>query len=252
MPYGYGASKNYSPGSTTRESYRTSNAYNSNSYNAGITTSNKKTSTRSNNTSANNNVKKNVKETYKTTTYKKTTISPEQKRKNELALKVAKEKKDAEAFKTYTYKPKNIPSIFGSISSKLIGEKTFNVNKSYYERNVKGKAKPGGGFYGASIEDFKGYMNSRGSGTVDAMGRTINNRDEGSGSNYVVEKNVGGKSILTTEKKIAKNEEAKKEYDARVTKKKGRRKNILTSARGVTKTAANYSLGKKTLLGQVV
>ncbi len=264
MPYGYGASKNYSPGSTTRESYRTSNAYNSNSYNAGITTSNKKTSTRSNNTSANNNVKKNVKETYKTTTYKKTTISPEQKRKNELALKVAKEKKDAEAFKTYTYKPKNIPSIFGSISSKLIGEKTFNVNKSYYERNVKGKAKPGGGFYGASIQDFQGYMKGRGSGSIDAMGKTISTGNDRNTSStvkpnntgsYVVEKNIGGKTLLTTAPttaEVSQSEAADVVEDSiekrkRRNKAKGRSPTILTGVTGVT---GSLTLGKPSLLGR--
>ena len=55
--------------------------------------------------------------------------------------------------------------------------------------------------------------------------------------------------MQTTEAKI---EEEKKEYDARQTKKKGRNQNILTSKKGVTKTSADYSLGKKSLLGQVV
>ena len=43
-----------------------------------------------------------------------------------------------------------------------------------------------------------------------------------------------------------------KKYDPRRTKKKGRSKNILTSQRGVMKTSEDYSLGKKSLLGQVV
>ena len=201
----------------------------------------------------NNREETNNREDARTTT---TTIDPGVKRRNELAMKVAKEKKNAEAFKNYSYtKPTGLAK-FSPISQVMditgIGKKTFEVNKSYYERNVKGKAKPGGGFYGASIEDFKGYMSGRGSGAVDAMGRTINNRDEGGGSNYVVEKNVGGKSILTTEKKVAEDAETKTEYDSRQTKKKGRNKNILTSQRGVMKTSADYSLGKKSLLGQVV
>ena len=195
-------------------------------------------------------------ETYRTSNSYKTKIDPAVKRRNELALKVAKEKKDAEAFKNYSYtKPTGLAK-FSPIAQVMditgIGKKTFEVNKSYYERNVIGKAKPGGGFYGASIDDYKGYMQGRGSGTVDAMGRTINNRDEGGGSNYVVKKNVGGKSILTTEKKVAEDAETKTEYDLRQTKKKGRNKNILTSSKGIMKTSADYSLGKKSLLGQVV
>ena len=45
--------------------------------------------------------------------------------------------------------------------------------------------------------------------------------------------------------------ETEKKYDARKTKKKGRNQNLLTSAKGVTKTSADYSLGKKSLLGRV-
>ncbi|MDC1481820.1 hypothetical protein N8146_05950 [Ascidiaceihabitans sp.] len=41
-------------------------------------------------------------------------------------------------------------------------------------------------------------------------------------------------------------------YDERVTKKKGKRKNILTSSQGITKLASDYSLSDKTLLGRVV
>ena len=69
----------------------------------------------------------------------------------------------------------------------------------------------------------------------------------------IIKKNIGETTVQTTEAKVAEDKKkSKEEYDARVTKKRGRRKNILTSAGGVTKTAANYSLGKKTLLGQVV
>jgi hypothetical protein len=46
--------------------------------------------------------------------------------------------------------------------------------------------------------------------------------------------------------------ETEKKYDSRKTKKKGRNQNLLTSAKGVMKTSADYSLGKKSLLGQVV
>ena len=90
MPFGYGASKNYSSSSNTRESYRTSNAYNSKSYNAGITKSTKTNTVKNNNN--NNN-----KETYKTTTYTTTKVSEATKRRNQLALDLQKQKQDAEA-----------------------------------------------------------------------------------------------------------------------------------------------------------
>jgi len=98
---------------------------------------------------------------------------------------------------------------------------------------------------------YSSYNKSRQSGKTDFYGREV--RQEGGGNNTpaptIIKKNVGGKTVQTTEAKI---EEEKKEYDARQTNKKGRNKNILTSKRGVMKTSADYSLGKKSLLGQVV
>jgi len=40
-------------------------------------------------------------------------------------------------------------------------------------------------------------------------------------------------------------------YDSRKTKAKGRSQAIITGSQGVTKTSTDYSLGKKSLLGQV-
>ena len=229
-----------------RENYRTSSNYTSNSYNAGIT---KSTTTTNNNNNNNNN--NNTQDKYRTRT-----IDPAVKARNDLAKKIAKQKKDALDFKNLKYeKPSGIAKYSPAavlLDVTGIGKKTFEVNKSYYERNVIGKAKPGGGFYGASVEDYKGYISGRGSGDVDAMGRTITRSDgDGGGSDFVVEKNVGGKTILTTEKKVAKDAEAKKEYDERTTKKRGRRKTIMTGSLGVTKVSSDYSLGKPTLLGKV-
>jgi|5B_taG_2_1085324.scaffolds.fasta_scaffold63246_2 hypothetical protein len=228
-----------------RENYRTSSNYTSNSYNAGIT---KSTTTTNNNNNNNNN--NNTQDKYRTRT-----IDPAVKARNDLAKKIAKQKKDALDFKNLKYeKPSGIAK-YSPVPVLLdftgIGKKTFEVNKSYYERNVIGKAKPGGGFYSASVEDYKNYISGRGSGDVDAMGRTITKSDGDGGRDFVVEKNVGGKTILTTEKKVAKDAEAKKEYDERTTKKRGRRKTIMTGSLGVTKVSSDYSLGKPTLLGKV-
>ena len=232
-----------------RESYRTSNAYNSNSYNAGISKSTK-TNTVNNTGSGDNN-----RETYRTTTYRTTKVSAETKRKNELALKVAKQKKDAEAFKNYSYEDSksNLPSAAGFLLDVTgLGKKGHEVNKSYYERNVIGKAKPGGGFYGASINEYKSYMRGRSGGTVDAMGRTINNRDEGGGS-YVVEKNIGGRTLLTTTPttaEVSQSKAAQVEDSVELKKKrikaKGRSPTIMT---GVTGATGGLTLGKPSLLG---
>ena len=192
----------------------------------------------------------NNRETYRTTPR---TIDPAVKKRNELALKVAKQKKDAEAFKNLTYQKPSGLAKYNLLAQALditgIGKKTFEVNKSYYERNVIGKKKPDGGFYGRSVEDYDSYMKGRGSGELDAMGRTINRSDNDGGGRVVIEKNVGGSTILTeTKTEAEKTAEAKQdeEYDARKTKRRGRRRTILTSQTGAS---GNLVLGKPSLLG---
>lgn len=203
----------------------------------------RKTSTKTKTTTNNNNNR----ETYRTTSRR---IDPAVKRRNELALKVAKQKKDAEAFKNYTYEDSKGGIITGVglvLDVTGLGKKGHKINKSYYERNVVGRKKPTGEFYGASIEDYKGYMRGRSSGELDASGRTIVRGDGGgdySGS-FVVEKNVGGSTILT-ETKTEAEKTADTEYDTRKTKRRGRRRTILTSQTG---TGGNLVLGKPSLLG---
>ena len=200
----------------------------------------RKTSTK---TTPNNN---NNRETYRTTPR---TIDAGVRRRNELALKVAKQKKDAESFKNYTYEDSRsgISAIGLLMDVTGLGKKGHEINKSYYQRNVIGRKKPTGGFYGASIEDYKGYMRGRGSGELDASGRTIVRGDGGgdySGS-FVVEKNVGGSTILT-ETKTEAEKTTDEEYDTRKTKRRGRRRTILTSQ---TRAGGNLVLGKTSLLG---
>ena len=242
------AGKDYSSvksSSSKRESYSTSHAFSSGNSGA------KKTSTSFSGGSGSND-----RETYRTTTYTTTKVSEATKRRNQLALDLQKQKQDAIAFKNYTYEPPTGLAKFSPLAQGLhitgIGKKTFEVNKSYYERNVIGKAKPGGGFYGASIDDYKGYIQGRGSGTVDAMGRTISNNDNGGGS-YVVEKNIGGKTLLTTTPTTAEVSQAKAaqvedsiELKKRRVKAKGRSPTIMT---GVTGATGGLTLGKPSLLG---
>ena len=68
----------------------------------------------------------------------------------------------------------------------------------------------------------------------------------------IVQKNVGGQTVQTTEAKVEEDKKEKIKYDVRKTKKKGMTKNILTSKRGVTKNSPDYSLGETSLLGRVV
>ena len=166
-------------------------------------------------------------------------------------------KQDMEDFANYTYQKPTGLAKYNLLAQAFditgLGKKTHEVNKSYYTRNVIGKTNPKTGKpYSANVQEYKDYLAGRGSGDLDAMGRTITRGDgDGGGRDFVVEKNVGGKTILTTEKKVAKDAEAKKEYDERTTKKRGRRKTIMTGSLGVTKVSSDYSLGKPTLLGKV-
>lgn len=183
--------------------------------------------------------------------YQTSTIGKANAKKAAAISKKNKMKKDMEDFANYTYEPpKFVPSIVGTVFSKVLGEKTFNVNKEYYTKNVIGKTNPKTGeAYAGTIDDFKTYMKGRGSGELDAMGRTINNRDNDGGGRVVIEKNVGGSTILTeTKTEAEKTADAKEdaEYDARKTKRRGRRQTILTSQSGAS---GNFVLGKRTLLG---
>ena len=102
-------------------------------------------------------------------------------------------------------------------------------------------------------KDFKSQLDAKGYTKETPTGNNNNGNDNNNqpAEPVIVQKNIGGQTVQTTEAKVAE-EKKDKEYDARITKKKGRTKNILTSSKGITKTAADYSLGKKSLLGQVV
>jgi len=151
----------------------------------------------------------------------------------------------------YQIQNSDAPGLIGSILNLTKGarQKSFEVNRNYFQKNVVGK-----GNFKNTFEDYETYIKGRGAGTLDAMGRTISNQGGNDNNNQpvIIEKNVGGKTVQTTETKVAEDKKEATKYDERQTKKKGRKKNILTSSQGVMKTSADYSLGKKSLLGQVV
>ena len=151
----------------------------------------------------------------------------------------------------YQIQNSDAPGLIGSILNLTKGarQKSFEVNRNYFQKNVVGK-----GNFKNTFEDYETYIKGRGAGTLDAMGRTISNQGGNDNNNQpvIIKKNVGGKTIQTTEAKVAEDKKEATLYDPRKTKKKGMTKNILTSKQGVMKTAADYSLGKKSLLGQVV
>ena len=156
---------------------------------------------------------------------------------------------NATAFDNYKYEGSKAPSLIGKALDFVgVSEKTFNVNKAYYEKNVVGKNN-----FTKSPDDFKSYMNKRGRGEVDAMGRAISS---GSGGNTEpgITKNIGGRTIQTTaptEAEVSQSEAANADAAALKVKKRGRSASIMTGPKGVTRTSTDYSLGKKSLLGQV-
>ena len=236
------------PGHTAAHE-RASKTYNRSRNQGGVkvsgSTKRKTTTTKSNNTIITNKGADDNKVAYLTSTKGRTNAkkAAEIKAKNKI-------KKDMEDFANLTYQPpKFVPGPIKVVTG-AIGEKTFNVNKQYYTRNVIGKTNPKTGqAYAGTVEDFETYMRGRGSGELDAMGRTINRSDNDGGGRVIIEKKIGGSTILTeTKTEAEKTAEAKEdaEYDARKTKRRGRRRTILTSQTGAT---GNLQLSKPILLG---
>ena len=239
------AGKDYSTigsSSNKKESYSTSHAFSSGYSGA------KKTSTSTSFGGGDDN-----RETYRTKT-QYTQYTPTQTKKAKAKIEADKKTDDLKALNEMQYEPpKFIPSIVGKVFSSLVGKKTFEVNKSYFQKNVADQFINGKkSAYTNSPESFKKYMEDRGMGRVDAYGRTISNNDNGGGS-YVVEKNIGGKTLLTTTPTTAEVSQSKAaqvedsiELKKRRVKAKGRSPTIMT---GVTGATGSLTLGKPSLLG---
>ena len=242
------AGKDYSTigsSSNKKESYSTSHAFSSGYSGA------KKTST---STSTSFGGGDNNRETYRTKT-QYTQYTPTQTKKAKAKVEADKKTDDLKALNEMQYEPpKFIPSIAGKVFSSLVGKKTFEVNKSYFQKNVADQFINGKkSAYTNSPESFKKYMEDRGMGRVDALGRTISNNDNGGGGSYVVEKNIGGKTLLTTTPTTAEVSQSKAaqvedsiELKKRRVKAKGRSPTIMTGVTGVT---GSLTLGKPSLLG---
>jgi hypothetical protein len=159
-------------------------------------------------------------------------------------------KDNATAFDNLKFTKKFTPSILGmTLNVTGLAEKGFYANKAYYEKNVIGKNN-----FTKSIDSYKDYMSKRGSGEIDAMGRTITNGSGNGNTQPGITKNIGGSTIQTTAPttaEVSQSEAANADAAALKVKKRGRSQSIMTSSQGVTKTSPNYSLGKKSLLGRV-
>ena len=133
------------------------------------------------------------------------------------------------------------------------------IDRANLNRRMKFANKNNINLQGLSTEqilskDFKSQLDAKGYTRETPTGNNNGGNDNNNqpAEPVIVQKNVGGKTVQTTEAKVAEDKKEATLYDPRKTKKKGMTKNILTSKQGVMKTAADYSLGKKSLLGQVV
>lgn len=231
--------------SNKKESYSTSHAFSSGNSGA------KKTSTSTSFSGGDNN-----RETYRTTT-QYTQYTPTQTKKAKAKVAADKKADDLKRLNEMQYEKPTGLAKFSPIKMGMyysgIGEKTFKVNKSYFQKNVADQFINGKkSTYTNSPESFKQYMQDRGMGKVDAYGRTISNNDNGGGS-YVVEKNIGGKTLLTTTPTTAEVSQSKAaqvedsiELKKKRIKAKGRSPTIMT---GVTGATGGLTLGKPSLLG---
>jgi hypothetical protein len=182
--------------------------------------------------------------------YRNTPAAKASAKKAATISKANKIKNDATAFDNLKFTKKFTPSILGmTLNVTGLAEKGFEANKAYYEKNVIGKNN-----FTKSIDSYKDYMSKRGSGEIDAMGRAISGGGNGGNTQPGITKNIGGSTIQTTAPttaEVSQSEAANADAAALKVKKRGRSQSIMTSSQGVTKTSANYSLGKPSLLGRV-
>ena len=136
--------------------------------------------------------------------------------------------------------------------------RNFFTDKVLGSKNYKGTTKQDFDKMTARQQDdmYGSYMSSRQSGKTDAYGNTTNNQggDGGNNTPTVITKNIGGSTIQTTaptEAEVSQSEAANADAAALKVKKRGKSASIMTGPKGVTRTSTDYSLGKKSLLGQV-
>ena len=130
---------------------------------------------------------------------------------------------------------------------KLSSTKQEEVYKSYLDNRMSGATDAFGNVSAGYSKEKVVHTNKDGTKVFkDVIMKTDGGGDNQTRANVVTKKNVGGTTILTTEGKVAEEKSEAEEYDARKTKRRGRRRTILTSQTGAS---GNLVLGKPTLLG---
>mgnify|MGYP003651818054 FL=1 len=129
----------------------------------------------------------------------------------------------------------------GGVTGAIVRGVSGAIQKSKTDKALQGTSD----YQGSKSKSNVGFTNNNGGG---GGGNDNNNQP------VIIKKNIGGNTIQTTaptEAEVSQSETANADAAALKVKKKGRSMTMLTGSKGVTGMASNYSLGKKSLLGQV-
>ena len=170
--------------------------------------------------------------------------------------KVQTDKDNDSRNKLSNYKVKKVPAIIPGSTILNAGikvrQKTFEVNRDYFRKNVVGKNN-----YKDTIESYESYIKGRSGGSLDAMGRDTNIGSGNTTSNgpnpqgIQLAKAATGTATVKGPKEIQKdaaNTTAIKMTAAQINvanKRKGRRVTQKNTSSGITE---EYKLSKKVLL----
>jgi len=147
-----------------------------------------------------------------------------------------------------------VPILANTVTGTKLRQASFEKNREFFVNKVLTSKNRSNFEY--TLDSYKSYIKGRSEGNIDAYGNPISQGGNGGNNNTspVVEKNVGGRTILAsapTEAEVSQSKATDAESTSLKNKKRGRSRTIMTGSKGVTKTASNYSLGKKSLLGLV-
>ena len=165
-------------------------------------------------------------------------------------VKSDKAKDNASAFKDMKYEGSKAPSILAKVLDYTgVSEKSFEVNRDYFVKNVAGK-----NGYKNTFESYESYIKGRSGGNLDAMGRATNNNGGGNEGIELAKAATGSATVKgpgEIQKDAANN---KGTTDTTMTaaqinianKRKGKK---VTNQTAKTVLTEDYKLSKKKLLG---
>ena len=146
--------------------------------------------------------------------------------------------------------------VTGAIIKGITGKTPYKANLERRQKFVKSKNLTSDDINmdASYLGSKEGLAELKSQGYTTASDNVNTGGDNNNNTPTVITKNIGGSTIQTTaptEAEVSQSEAANADAAALKVKKRGRSRSIMTSSKGVTKTAANYSLGKPSLLGQV-